>query len=133
MVLKKQNFWVNGNKLKVLTSLMVITFETFKSLLMNSWTYIQDLFWTNPQYLITVTPSKLDEANVLISLLQDPSDLTKDLKDIIFIIFKVHIYFHFLHFYKENKVFKSLFLNRLMNKLISKVLYQTEQSFMQKI
>ena len=57
---------------------------------------IQELFWTNPEYLISLSDVEGNAENIKISLLQDPSDLAKPedgkYSEVIFLIFKVCFY-----------------------------------------
>ncbi len=57
---------------------------------------ILELFWTNPEYLISLSDVEGDAENIKISLKQDPSDLAKPedgkYSEVIFLIFKVCLY-----------------------------------------
>ena len=51
------------------------------------------MFWTNPEYLISLSDVEGDAENIKITLTQDPSDLAKPedekYSEVIFLIFKV--------------------------------------------
>jgi hypothetical protein len=73
--------------------------------------YIKELFWKNPQYLICLEGEPESTSTILISLLQDPPHLSRNIEfekgfpSMIFVIYKVCLFrIHLFAFYLINNL-----------------------------